>query len=290
MMKEPVDKLLASWPVGTLATDEERAKMGMEPMDPEERAKRQAEIDQDPVIQGEIARLEGEGLQVAGRPPPPKVPPKRKKKKQKKQKKKRAFVMPPREPARREFSPTQADVAAADAALKKMEAELAATLQSPESAPPPPPPTPRPREGPQIVPRGPPEKSPEERRAAAGRGAAHAPLATPAAEPVKPAAEAPLAAETQETAPAAETQPPAPSRRGDHGARPPPRPCRRWSRRRARADGCRDPRDPARAGSSEPTEAEQPVAEPRRARGRDAGDGAGRARRARADGGRTDRH
>ena len=143
-----VDKLLASWPVGTLATDEERAKMGMEPMDPEERAKRQAEIDQDPVIQGEIARLEGEGLQVAGRPPPPKVPPKRKKKKQKKQKKKKAFVMPPREPARREFSPTQADVAAADAALKKMEAELAATLQSPESAPPPPPPTPRPREGP----------------------------------------------------------------------------------------------------------------------------------------------
>ncbi len=51
------------------------------------------------------------------------------------------------------------------------------------------------------------EKSPEERRAAAGRGAAHAPLATPAPEPVKPAAEAPLAAETQETAPA--EQPPA---------------------------------------------------------------------------------
>jgi len=99
-----VDRLLASWPVGTLATDEERAKMGMEPMDPEERVKRQAEIDQDPIIQDEIARLEGEGLQVAGRPPPPKVP-KRKKTKRKKPKKQKAFVLPPREPERRAFSP-----------------------------------------------------------------------------------------------------------------------------------------------------------------------------------------
>ena len=40
----------------------------------------------------------------------------------------------PREPACREFSPTAADVADADAALKKMEVELAATL---EAAPPP---------------------------------------------------------------------------------------------------------------------------------------------------------
>ena len=97
-----VDRLLASWPVGTLATDEERAKMGMEPMDPEERSKRQAEVDQDPIIQEEIARLEGEGLQVAGRPPPPKVP-KRKKTKRKKPKKQKPFVLPPRET--REFSP-----------------------------------------------------------------------------------------------------------------------------------------------------------------------------------------
>ena len=59
--------------------------------------------------------LEGEGLQVSGRPPPPKVP-KRKKTKRKKPKKQKAFVLPPREPERRAFSPTQADVAAADAA------------------------------------------------------------------------------------------------------------------------------------------------------------------------------
>ena len=47
------------------------------------------------------------------------------------------YLNPPRPPARREFSPTAADVADADAALKKMEAELAATLE-----PPPPPPAP----------------------------------------------------------------------------------------------------------------------------------------------------
>ena len=51
---------------------------------------------------------------------------------------------PPREAARRKFSPTAADVADADAALKKMEAELAATLKAP---PPPPAPASSPQRG-----------------------------------------------------------------------------------------------------------------------------------------------
>ena len=69
-----VDKLLASWPVGTLATDEERAKMGMEPMDPRNgRSARPRLIKTRRSTKAEIARLEGEGLQVSGRPPPPKV-------------------------------------------------------------------------------------------------------------------------------------------------------------------------------------------------------------------------
>ena len=57
-----VDRLLASWPVGTLATDEERAKMGMEPMDPEERVKRQADRRRDE----RRAAVPGDGLDQGG--------------------------------------------------------------------------------------------------------------------------------------------------------------------------------------------------------------------------------
>ena len=200
-----VDKLLASWPIGAgyrrRAREDGHGAHGSRRAVEDDGVEGDAEIDQDPVIPGR-GRRRPRGRDRAppgGRPAAAQgASEAQEEEAEEAEEEVEAFVLRPRErDAPASSRRTQADVAAADAALKKMEAELAATLQSPESAPPPPPPRDTPRGPPDRAPRA--AVPPEERRAAAGRGAAHAPLATPAAD-VKPAAEAPLAAETQETA------------------------------------------------------------------------------------------
>jgi len=235
------DRFLAAWPIGTLATDAERIKMNMAPMDPQERRARQAEVDKEPAVQGEIKRLEEAGHRVHGRAAPVK-----KKKKQKK----RARKVQSR-PAVREFSPTSQDVADADAALARMEAQLTAkTGLSPEE-----------RRAATPARKGDLDSlkkalaaqraglSPEEQRAATpaagGRGAAHAPLA-PEAEPMPAPAPSPMEAEPTAVEPVVEPMPPLPEAAAEPAATP-------------AADAA--PTPPKGAPAPEPVEAE-PTAEP----------------------------